>query len=62
MRSLARFTIAAVPVIALVFGAVLVNFDRPRLAGIPFLLAWSILWALLAPVCLYGVDVLRERG
>lgn len=61
MGSMARFGLAAVPALMLVGGALIANRDQPRIAGLPFLLAWCIVWVLLTPVFLYGADRFRKK-
>jgi hypothetical protein len=61
MNSLARVALAAIPALMLVLAAVLANSDQPRIAGLPFLMAWSIVWIVLTPAFLYAADRLRPR-
>jgi hypothetical protein len=47
--------VAAIPVIALTFAIPFVNQDEPRILGLPFVLAWIILWVAATPVFLWVV-------
>lgn len=47
--------VAAIPVVALTFAIPLVDVDQPRIAGLPFVLAWIIAWCALTPVFLWFV-------
>ncbi len=57
----ARAGLAAVPALMLLGAALLANRDQPRIAGLPFLLAWCVAWIFLTPAFLYGADRLRDR-
>jgi hypothetical protein len=61
MKSLARVLLAAVPALMLILTAVVANRDLPRIAGFPFILAWTVVWVVVTPLFLYGADRLRER-
>lgn len=61
MRSLARFVLAAIPVFMLTAGVLFANRVEPRIAGLPFLLAWLIFWVLATPAFLVAVERLRKR-
>ena len=45
--------LALVPFVALSLAIPFVNRLEPRVLGLPFLLAWIVLWMLLTPVFLY---------
>ena len=47
-----RYALAAVPVIMLTFAIPFVNRVEPRIFGLPFLLAWIVIWILLTPAFL----------
>ncbi len=47
--------LALVPVLALTLGIPFANRLEPRIAGLPFLLAYLVLWILLTPVFLFAV-------
>jgi hypothetical protein len=40
---------AAIPFLALTVGLALANHLEPRILGLPFVLAWIVLWILLTP-------------
>ncbi|MFN2449580.1 MAG: DUF3311 domain-containing protein [Candidatus Baltobacteraceae bacterium] len=61
MKSLARFGLAAIPSIMLIAAPFLVNADRPRVFGLPLLLAWIVAWVVLTPFFLFGADRFREE-
>jgi hypothetical protein len=50
------------PAVMLSVGVPLVNRVEPRIFGLPFVMAWIILWTLLTPLCLSLVDRLRQRA
>lgn len=39
--------LAALPFLAILFGAVFLNRDTPLVLGLPLLLAWLLLWVVL---------------
>jgi hypothetical protein len=43
------FVSAAIPVLALTVGVVPANRLEPRILGLPFVLAWIVVWVLLTP-------------
>lgn len=47
--------IAAIPCVALTFAIPLVDFDQPRILGVPFVLAWIIAWVAVTPLFLWIV-------
>jgi hypothetical protein len=47
--------LALVPVLALTLGIPLANRVEPRIAGLPFLLAYIVLWILLTPAFLLAI-------
>jgi len=51
----ASIALAAVPVLALTLGIPFANRLEPRIAGLPFLLAYIVIWILLTPVFLLAV-------
>jgi len=56
--------LAAVPVLALTFGIPLANRLEPRILGLPFLLAYIVVWILVTPAFLaaaYALDRARAR-
>ncbi len=61
LRSVARYGLAAVPALMLLFAPLLANRDEPRVAGFPLFFAWCILWGFLTPPFLYGADRFREK-
>ena len=47
--------LAIVPVLALTLGIPFANRVEPRIAGLPFLLAYIVIWILLTPAFLFAV-------
>ena len=62
MNSLARVVLAAIPSVMLVLAPLVANRDEPRVLGLPFLLAWIIVWVLLTPPFLIIADRFRTRA
>ncbi len=54
--------LAATPALMLSVGVPLVNRIEPRIFGLPFIMAWIIVWTLLTPVCLSAIDRLQRRS
>lgn len=44
---------AVIPCLALTLGVVLVNRLEPRVLGLPFVLAWIVVWVLLTPAFMW---------
>lgn len=44
-----------VPILALTLGIPFANRVEPRIAGLPFLLAYIVIWILLTPAFLFAV-------
>jgi len=55
-----RIAIALLPVLAFAVGTPLLNRVEPRILGLPFNLAWVILWILITPLCLLAIERLRN--
>lgn len=53
--------VAAIPFFALTIGPIFANQVEPRILGLPFLLAYCVIWVLLSPLFLVIVDRLRKR-
>ena len=53
---------AVVPMLMLSIAVPLVNRVEPRILGMPFILAWIVLWVLLTPAFLYGIYRLEGRS
>lgn len=47
--------LAAIPVLALTFGIPFANRVEPRIAGLPFLLAYIVFWIVATPVIMFAV-------
>lgn len=47
--------IAAIPAAALSVAILFVNRDEPRVFGLPFVLAWIVLWIVLVPAFLWVI-------
>jgi hypothetical protein len=52
--------LALVPVLALTLGIPFANRLEPRIAGLPFLLAYIVIWIVLTP--LFLLAVYRSEG
>jgi hypothetical protein len=53
--------LALIPVLALTLGIPFANRVEPRIAGLPFLLAYITAWILLTPAFLVAVYRLEQR-
>lgn len=53
--------IAAIPLIALMFAIPFVNRDDPHVLGLPFVLAWIIVWIILVPLFMWVIHARVER-
>jgi hypothetical protein len=53
--------LTAIPISALTLAVPLVNRIEPRVAGLPFLLAWILAWVLLTPAFLWTIGRLERR-
>lgn len=58
---LLRILLAAVPVSALTVFVPFVNRLEPRVAGLPFVLAWIIAWVLLTPAFIWGIGRMERH-
>ncbi|HEY5349688.1 MAG TPA: DUF3311 domain-containing protein [Candidatus Lustribacter sp.] len=56
-----RIALAVVPALMLTAAIPWANRVEPRILGLPFLLAWIVLWVLLCPVFLYAVYRIEGR-
>lgn len=52
--------VALAPIVAIVAGLPFANRLEPRVAGLPFLLAWIAGWVLLTPLFLGAAYLLRR--
>jgi hypothetical protein len=59
---LLRCGLGAIPVLMLLAGAPFANRLDPRIAGLPFLFAWNLLWVASIPLFLLAADRLRRRA
>jgi len=48
-RTRLSLAVAAIPAVALTFAVPFVNRDEPHVFGLPFILAWLIVWIVLTP-------------
>ncbi len=55
-----RALLAAIPLAALTVAIPLVNRVEPRILGVPFLLAWIVIWVVLTPGFLWSIG--RSEG
>ncbi len=60
-RRIASVLVAFVPFVALSVAIPLVNRSEPHILGLPFLLAWIVVWMLLTPVFLWWAYRLEPR-
>lgn len=54
--------IAAIPAVALTFAVPFVNRDDPHVLGMPFVLAWILVWIALTPLFLWAVHRATKRN
>jgi hypothetical protein len=54
--------LALVPIIALTVGIPIANHVEPRVLGLPFLLAYILIWIVLTPLFMLGVYTIEHRG
>lgn len=54
--------LALVPVLALTLGIPFANRLEPRIAGLPFLLAYIVIWIVLTPLFLFAVYRSEHRA
>ncbi|MFN2529596.1 MAG: DUF3311 domain-containing protein [Candidatus Baltobacteraceae bacterium] len=57
-----RVVLALIPSTMLSLAIPLVNRIEPRIFGLPFILAWIVLWVLLTPAFLYCIYRLEGRS
>lgn len=58
----AATVLALIPLIALTAGIPMANRVEPRILGLPFLLAYILIWILLTPLCMLGVYLREHRS
>jgi hypothetical protein len=56
-----RLVLAAIPVAALTVAVPFVNRLEPRVAGLPFVLVWIIVWVLLTPAFIWSIGRLDRH-
>jgi len=59
-RTALRILLAAIPALALTLGVPLANRVEPRVFGLPFLLAYIVVWIALTP--LFMLAIYRTEG
>ena len=59
-RRLLQILLACIPAIALTIATPLANRVEPRIAGLPFFLAYIVLWVLLTPLFMWVVYSLEQ--
>jgi hypothetical protein len=52
--SLRSYAFAIVPTLALTIGVPFANHVEPRILGLPFLLAYIVMWILVTPLFMYA--------
>jgi len=60
-----KYLLAAIPVAMLTLAIPLVNRTEPRVFGLPFLVAWIVVWIALTPAFMSAVarlDRMHERS
>lgn len=61
-RALAlRVLIAAIPIAALTIAVPFVNHVEPRIAGLPFVLAWIVAWVIATPGFIWSIGRLDRH-
>jgi hypothetical protein len=58
----AAIVLALVPISALTVGIPIANHVEPRVLGLPFLLAYILIWIVLTPLFMLGVYTIEHRG
>jgi hypothetical protein len=53
MTKRTSLVLGAIPVLALTLAIPFVNFDEPRMFGLPFVLAWIVAWTAVTPAFLW---------
>ncbi|HEV7179833.1 MAG TPA: DUF3311 domain-containing protein [Candidatus Baltobacteraceae bacterium] len=61
MHRRTRFILAAIPFIALSVAVPFVNRVEPRIAGLPFILAWIAFWVLVTPAFVWQIGRVERR-
>jgi hypothetical protein len=56
-----RLLLAAIPFAALTVAVPFVNRIEPRIAGLPFVMAWIVAWVFLTPAFLWTVGRVERR-
>jgi hypothetical protein len=56
-----RTALAAIPIAALTLAVPLVNRVDPRIAGLPFVLFWIVVWIFLSPAFLWAIGRAERR-
>lgn len=56
-----RIGLIAVPLIALLVVPAFIASAEPRFVGLPPIMWWILLWVILSPVCLLGVERMRRE-
>jgi uncharacterized membrane protein len=59
-RRLLQILLACIPAMALTIATPLANRVEPRIAGLPFFLAYIVLWVLLTPLLMWVVYSLEQ--
>ncbi len=54
--------LALIPALMLSVAVPFVNRIEPRIFGLPFILAWIVLWVLLTPAFMYCIYRLEGRS
>ena len=57
----ARVLLALTPIAALTVAVPFVNRLEPRVLGLPFVLAWIVLWVAITPAFLWTIGRLERR-
>ena len=56
-----RVVLAAIPIAALTIAVPLVNRVEPRVAGLPFVLFWIVLWVVATPAAIWAIGRVERR-
>ncbi len=60
--SIGSLLLGVVPFAAMCFSVALWDRVQPMIAGLPFNLAWLILWTALTPICMWAADRLDRKS
>jgi hypothetical protein len=56
-----RIGLILVPLAALLIAPAFIASTEPRFLGMPPIMWWILLWVVLSPICLLGIERMREE-